>query len=46
MQMVEPSKDLQLVFEKAVKDARMLQHEYVKFNNINTNIVQFYLDDH
>jgi ATP-dependent Clp protease ATP-binding subunit ClpA len=34
MQMVEPSKDLQLVFEKAVKDARMLQHEYVTLEHL------------
>ena len=32
--MVEPSKDLQLVFEKAVKDARMLQHEYVTLEHL------------
>jgi ATP-dependent Clp protease ATP-binding subunit ClpA len=34
MQMVEPSKDLQLVFDKAVKDARMLQHEYVTLEHL------------
>jgi ATP-dependent Clp protease ATP-binding subunit ClpA len=34
MQMVEPSKDLQLVFEKAVKDARLLQHEYVTLEHL------------
>ena len=27
--MVEPSKELQLVFEKAINDARKLQHEYI-----------------
>ena len=27
--MVEPSKELQLVFEKAIKDAQKLKHEYV-----------------
>ena len=27
--MVEPSKELQAVFEKAMKDAIKLQHEYV-----------------
>ena len=32
--MVEPSKDLQLVFDKAVKDARMLQHEYVTLEHL------------
>ena len=32
--MVEPSKDLQLVFEKAVKDARLLQHEYVTLEHL------------
>ena len=32
--MVEPSKELQLVFEKAIKDARKLQHEYVTVEHI------------
>ena len=27
--MVEPSKELQLVFDKAINDAKKLQHEYV-----------------
>ena len=27
--MVEPSKELQLVFDKSIKDAQKLQHEYV-----------------
>ena len=26
--MVEPSKELQLVFDKSIKDAQKLQHEY------------------
>jgi ATP-dependent Clp protease ATP-binding subunit ClpA len=34
MQMVEPSKDLQLVFDKAVKDAQKLQHEYVTLEHL------------
>ena len=32
--MVEPSKELQAVFEKAVKDARNLQHEYVTLEHL------------
>jgi ATP-dependent Clp protease ATP-binding subunit ClpA len=32
--MVEPSKDLQLVFEKAVQDARKLKHEYVTLEHL------------
>jgi hypothetical protein len=28
--MVEPSAELQLVFDKAIKDAQKLQHEYVQ----------------
>jgi ATP-dependent Clp protease ATP-binding subunit ClpA len=32
--MVEPSKELQLVFDKAVKDARKLQHEYVTLEHL------------
>jgi ATP-dependent Clp protease ATP-binding subunit ClpA len=34
MQMVEPSKDLQLVFDKAVKDAQLLKHEYVTLEHL------------
>jgi ATP-dependent Clp protease ATP-binding subunit ClpA len=34
MQMVEPSKDLQLVFDKAIKDAQKLQHEYVTLEHL------------
>ena len=32
--MVEPSKDLQLVFDKAVKDAQKLKHEYVTLEHL------------
>ena len=32
--MVEPSKELQLVFDKAISDARSLQHEYVTLEHI------------
>jgi ATP-dependent Clp protease ATP-binding subunit ClpA len=32
--MVEPSVDLQLVFEKAIKDAQKLSHEYVTLEHI------------
>jgi ATP-dependent Clp protease ATP-binding subunit ClpA len=32
--MVEPSEELQLVFDKAVKDARKLQHEYVTLEHL------------
>jgi ATP-dependent Clp protease ATP-binding subunit ClpA len=32
--MVEPSKELQMVFDKAVTDARKLQHEYVTLEHI------------
>ena len=32
--MVEPSKQLQLVFDKSVKDAQKLQHEYVTLEHI------------
>jgi len=32
--MVEPSKELQLVFDKSIKDARMLQHEYVTLEHL------------
>ena len=32
--MVEPGKELQLVFEKAVKDAKKLKHEYVTLEHL------------
>ena len=32
--MVEPSKELQLVFDKAINDARKLQHEYVTLEHL------------
>ena len=32
--MVEPSKELQLVFEKSIKDAQKLQHEYVTIEHL------------
>jgi ATPases with chaperone activity, ATP-binding subunit len=32
--MVEPSEELQLVFDKAIKDARKLQHEYVTLEHL------------
>jgi len=32
--MVEPSKDLQLVFDKAIKDAQKLKHEYVTVEHL------------
>ena len=32
--MVEPSKELQLVFEKAVRDARKLRHEYATLEHL------------
>lgn len=32
--MVEPSKELQLVFDKAVKDAKRLKHEYVTLEHL------------
>ena len=32
--MVEPSKDLQLVFDKAIKDAQKLRHEYVTLEHM------------
>jgi ATP-dependent Clp protease ATP-binding subunit ClpA len=32
--MVEPSKELQLVFDKSIKDARKLQHEYVTLEHL------------
>ena len=32
--MVEPSEELQLVFDKAVKDAKKLKHEYVTLEHL------------
>jgi len=32
--MVEPSKDLQLVFDKAIKDAQKLRHEYITLEHL------------
>ena len=32
--MVEPSKELQLVFDKSIKDAQKLQHEYVTLEHL------------
>ena len=32
--MVEPSKELQLVFDKAINDAKKLQHEYVTLEHL------------
>ena len=32
--MVEPSKELQLVFDKSIKDALKLQHEYVTLEHL------------
>ena len=32
--MVEPSKELQLVFDKAMNDAKKLQHEYVTLEHL------------
>ena len=32
--MVEPNEELQLVFDKAIKDARKLQHEYVTLEHL------------
>jgi ATP-dependent Clp protease ATP-binding subunit ClpA len=32
--MVEPSETLQLVFDKAIKDARQLKHEYVTVEHL------------
>jgi ATP-dependent Clp protease ATP-binding subunit ClpA len=32
--MVEPSKELQMVFEKAIKDAQKLKHEYVTLEHL------------
>ena len=32
--MVEPSKDLQLVFDKSIKDAKKLGHEFVTLEHL------------
>ena len=32
--MVEPSKELQLVFDKAINDAKKLNHEYVTLEHV------------
>ena len=32
--MVEPSKELQLVFDKSIKDAQKLQHEYITLEHL------------
>ncbi len=32
--MVEPNEELQLVFDKAIKDAKKLQHEYVTLEHL------------
>ena len=32
--MVEPSKELQAVFEKAMNDSKKLQHEYVTLEHL------------
>ena len=37
--MVEPSEDLKLVFEKAIKDARNLNHEYVTVEHLLFSIL-------
>jgi len=37
--MVEPSEDLKLVFEKAIKDARQLNHEYVTVEHLLFSIL-------
>ena len=37
--MVEPSEDLKLVFEKAIKDARSLNHEYVTVEHLLFSIL-------
>ncbi len=37
--MVEPSEDLKLVFEKAIKDARALNHEYVTVEHLLFSIL-------
>ena len=49
--MVEPSKELQLVFDKSIKDAQKLQHEYITLEHLLyamlceenfTNIIKMY----
>ena len=37
--MVESSKELQLVFEKAIKDAQKLKHEYVTIEHLVCNVL-------
>ena len=37
--MVEPSEDLKLVFEKAIKDAKNLKHEYVTVEHLLFSII-------
>ena len=32
--MVEPSEELQVVFDKAIKDAKRLKHEYVTLEHL------------
>ena len=32
--MVEPSEELQVVFDKSIKDARQLNHEYVTLEHL------------
>ena len=32
--MVEPNEELQMVFDKAIKDAKKLQHEYVTLEHL------------
>ena len=32
--MVEPSRELQIVFDKAINDARKLKHEYVTLEHL------------
>ena len=39
--MVEPSENLKLVFEKAIKDARTLQHEYVTLEHLLFSVLCF-----
>ena len=34
IQMVEPSEELKLVFDKSIKDAKLLEHEYVTLEHI------------
>ena len=37
--MVEPSKELQLVFDKAINDAKKLQHEYVTLEHLTFSML-------